>query len=108
MRFQKFKLLLFSILFSISAHAQDMAEYTSGWEGKIENSSTFNLKVEIENLGLENATFKISNNKSIINYPFKINDGKQINIPFFLLLSLLLIQFHIFHLFIIFYLLPYI
>jgi CubicO group peptidase (beta-lactamase class C family) len=82
MRFQKFKLLLFSILFSISAHAQDMAEYTSGWEGKIENSSTFNLKVEIENLGLENATFKISNNKSIINYPFKINDGKQINIPF--------------------------
>lgn len=59
-----------------------MKEYTDGWEGEIENSKTFNLKVEIENLGFEDALFKISNNHAIINYPFKTKNIERINIPF--------------------------
>ena len=59
-----------------------MAEYTSGWEGKIENPKTFNLKVEIKNLELKNARFKISNNKSIIDYPFDSKSTSILEIPF--------------------------
>lgn len=81
MRFQNI-IFLFFILFSFSVNAQDMAEYTASWEGKIENSKVFNLKVEIENLGSENAVFKIYNNKTIINYPINATDGQLINIPF--------------------------
>ncbi|WP_289645380.1 serine hydrolase domain-containing protein [Maribacter aestuarii] len=59
-----------------------MAEYTSGWEGKIENTKTFVLKVEIENLGLENTKFKISNKQTIIDYPFDSTSPSIIEIPF--------------------------
>lgn len=75
-------IVLLIVLFTFSTYAQDMAEYTSGWEGKIENSKTFNLKVEIENLGLEKAIFKISNNKSIIVYPFDSKSTSILEIPF--------------------------
>jgi hypothetical protein len=81
MKFQN-SLLFFLILFSLSVYAQNMKEYTDGWEGEIENSKTFNLKVEIENLGFEDAVFKISNDLTIINYPFKIKNIERINIPF--------------------------
>lgn len=81
MRFQNF-LLLFSILFSLSVSAQNMAEYTNGWLGKIENSKTFNLTVEIENLGSKNAIFKISNNRAIIDYSFQTKNNAQLKIPF--------------------------
>ncbi|MFT5964616.1 MAG: CubicO group peptidase (beta-lactamase class C family) [Flavobacterium sp.] len=81
MRFQNSILLLF-ILFSLSVYAQNMKEYTDGWEGKIENSKAFNLKVEIENLGIEGAVFKISNEHVIISYPFEAKNFTQINIPF--------------------------
>lgn len=81
MRIKTFPLLLF-LLYSFSTYAQNMAEYTSGWEGKIENTKTFNLQVEIENLGLENARFKISNNKSIIDYPFDSKSISILKIPF--------------------------
>jgi CubicO group peptidase (beta-lactamase class C family) len=59
-----------------------MSEYTSGWEGNIENSKIFNLRVEIENLGLENAKFKISNNQNIIDYPFNSKSTSILEIPF--------------------------
>ena len=75
-------ILIISTLFSFSAYAQDMAEYTSGWEGILENPKVFNLKVEIENLGKENAKFKISNNKKIIDYPIIAKNYKQLEIPF--------------------------
>ena len=75
-------ILIISTLFSFSAYAQDMAEYTSGWEGILENPKVFNLKVEIENLGKENAKFKISNNKKIIDYPIITKNNKQLEIPF--------------------------
>jgi CubicO group peptidase (beta-lactamase class C family) len=81
MRFQNI-LFLFFILFSFSVNAQDMADYTASWEGKIENSKTFNLKVEIENLGSEKATFKIYNSKNIINYPYNATNAHRINISF--------------------------
>lgn len=81
MRLQKIILVLF-ILFYFLGNAQNMAEYTGNWEGKIENSKTFNLILEIESLGFENAVFKISNNKNIINYPFKSKNTSQIKIPF--------------------------
>lgn len=58
-----------------------MAEYTDNWEGKIENSKTFCLKVAIENFGLEKAIFKIYNNKSIINQSFNAKNAQQITIP---------------------------
>jgi CubicO group peptidase (beta-lactamase class C family) len=81
MRFQNI-LFLFFTLFSFAVNAQDMADYTASWEGKIENSKTFNLKVEIENLGSEKATFKIYNSKNIINYPINATNVHLINIPF--------------------------
>jgi CubicO group peptidase (beta-lactamase class C family) len=58
-----------------------MADYTNNWEGKIENSKTFNFTVSIEDLKSENAVFKISNSKSIINQPFKIKTEQFIEIP---------------------------
>ena len=81
MRFQNCLFLLF-ILLSASVNAQDMAEYTDNWEGKIENSKTFNLNVAIENLGSENAIFKIYNSKEIINYPFNAKTSNLIKIKF--------------------------
>ena len=81
MRFHNI-LFFFFVLCSFSVTAQDMADYTDHWEGKIENSKTFNLKVEIENLGFENAVFKIYNNRSIINYPFNAANLDRITIPF--------------------------
>ena len=81
MRSQSF-ILFFSILFPLFAHAQNMADYTSGWEGKIESSKTFNLNVEIGNLQQGNASFTISNSKIVVDYPFKAPDVQQIKIPF--------------------------
>ena len=81
MRFQNCLFLLF-ILLSVSVNAQDMAEYTDNWEGKIENSKTFNLNVAIENLGSENAIFKIYNSKEIINYRFNAKTNNLIKIKF--------------------------
>lgn len=69
-----FTLLTFSLL------AQDMADYTGNWEGIIENSKTFNFTIAIENLKSENAVFKISNNRDIINKPFQIDTEKLIKI----------------------------
>lgn len=79
MRFQNF-ISLFSLLFSFAATAQDMADFTSGWEGKIENPKTFNLKIEIENLEREGASFKISNGRSIIDCPFTAKNSSDIKI----------------------------
>jgi CubicO group peptidase (beta-lactamase class C family) len=81
MRFQN-TLLLLLVLFSFSINAQDMAEYTANWEGKIDNSKTFKFSVEIKNLGLENAIFKIYNNKNIVDFPFKTTNPSQIKIRF--------------------------
>ncbi|KFF18406.1 serine hydrolase domain-containing protein [Flavobacterium hydatis] len=81
MKFQNV-LFLYLILFSFYANAQNMAEYTDSWEGKIENPKVFNLKVEIENLGLEKATFKIYNSANIIDYTFNSTNAYQLNISF--------------------------
>lgn len=81
MRFQN-TLLLLLILFSFSVNAQNMADYTDNWEGKIENPKTFNFKVEIENLGSENARFKIYSNRSLVNSQFNAKNSHQIKIPF--------------------------
>lgn len=81
MRFQNI-LSLFFLLTSFAVNAQDMADYTDNWEGKIENSKTFNLKVVIENFGSAKATLKISNNKNIVNHSFDATKVRQLNIPF--------------------------
>lgn len=81
MRIKNIIVLLITLL-SFSSYGQDMAEYTSGWEGKIKNLKTFNLKVEIENLGLEKAKFKISNNNSVIDYQFDSKNASILKIPF--------------------------
>ena len=81
MRFQN-TILFFLLLLILSVNAQQMEEYTHPWEGKIENSKIFNFTVAIENLQSGDATFKISNDHSIIDYRFKTNDNGQISIPF--------------------------
>lgn len=81
MKTQSISLLLFTFL-TISLFGQDMTEYTSGWEGKIDGSKVFNVKVEIESFGLEKARFKISNNKNIIDYPFNSKRTSILEIPF--------------------------
>lgn len=81
MKFQK-SILLFLVLFSLSVTSQNMSQYTQAWEGKIENADVFNLQVTIENLGLDNATCNISNNRNSISYPFKSKNGQQVLIPF--------------------------
>lgn len=81
MRIKNILVLLF-LFYSFSTYAQNMAEYTSGWEGKIENTKTFSLQVEIESLGLENSKFKISNNQNIIDYSFDSKTASILEIPF--------------------------
>lgn len=80
MRLQSITTFFFTLL-TFSLFGQNMADYTHNWEGKIENSKTFNFTVSIDDLQSENAVFKISNNKSIINQPFKINTERYIKIP---------------------------
>jgi len=81
MKIQSISLLFFALL-TISLFSQDMVEFTSGWEGEIESSKVFSLKVEIENLGLKKPRLKISNNKKIIDYPFDSRVNSIIKIPF--------------------------
>lgn len=80
MKFTNITTLFFTML-TFNLFGQNMADYTNNWEGKIENSKTFNFTVSIEDLQSENAVFKISNNKSIINQPFEINTEQFIKIP---------------------------
>jgi len=74
-----FSLLL---IFPLLANAQDMAEYTSGWEGEIENSKAFNFEVNIKNLDTKNASFLLSNHKDIIDYQFQPTNDRLLHIPF--------------------------
>jgi CubicO group peptidase (beta-lactamase class C family) len=80
MRLQSITTFFFTLL-TFSLFGQNMADYTNNWEGKIENPKTFNFTVSIQDLQSENAVFKISNNKSIINQPFKINTERYMKIP---------------------------
>ncbi len=79
MKLQSITTFFFTLL-TFSLFGQNMADYTNNWEGKIENSKTFNFTVSIEDLQSDNAIFKISNNKNIINQLFKINTERFIKI----------------------------
>ena len=81
MRIKNILVLLF-LFYSFSIYSQNMAVYTSGWEGKIENTKIFNLQIEIENLGLANAKFRILNHQTIIDYAFDSNSTSILEIPF--------------------------
>ncbi|WP_159779168.1 serine hydrolase [Flavobacterium sp. 9AF] len=60
-----------------------MSEYTDNWEGKIENSKIFNIKVEILNIKSEKAFVRISNTKNNIDFPVPINlNNNSIKIAF--------------------------
>lgn len=65
---------------ALSVNAQDMADYTDNWEGKIKNSKTFHLKVELNNVGTEKAIFKIYNDENSIDFPYKSSKEYQIKI----------------------------
>lgn len=80
MRLQN-SITFFFTLLTFSLFGQNMADYTGNWEGKIEYSKTFNFTIVIENLQSENAVFKISNNRDIINKPFQIDTKQLIKIP---------------------------
>lgn len=75
-------IILIIFLFSFSIHAQNMEDYTDNWEGKIENSTSFNLRVEIKYFNSPKSTFLISNSKNIINYEFKIEETSSFKINF--------------------------
>src|SRR6056297_3906994 len=81
MRLQSITTIIF-ILLTMHLYCQNMAEYTNSWEGEIKDSKAFNLKIEIENLGLETATFKISNKKNIIHFKIGKETTSTIKIPF--------------------------
>lgn len=59
-----------------------MEDYTNSWEGKLDHSRVFNLKVEIEHLSSENAAFRISNNRILVDYSFQPKNDPIIKIPF--------------------------
>lgn len=80
MRFQSITTFFFTLL-TFSLFSQNMVDYTGSWEGKIENSKSFSFTVVIEDLQSENAVFKISNSKIIIQQPFKIDTEQLIKIP---------------------------
>lgn len=81
MRFSNL-LFVFAILFTRAISAQNMADYTESWEGKIEDSKAFNLKIAIENVGFENATFRIYTSKPILSYGFNAANKSLISVPF--------------------------
>ena len=80
MRLQHITTFFFTLL-AFSLFSQNMADYTGNWEGKIENSKSFNFTIVIENLQSENSVFKISNNRNLISKPFKIGTEQLIQIP---------------------------
>lgn len=72
----------FFVFFSFSLFSQNMADYTGNWKGKINNSKVFNLKVGIENLGTENPSFRIYNQRTIIDHTFQKTNTTVLRIPF--------------------------
>lgn len=60
-------------LVSFYGFSQNMEEYTNEWEGKIENTKTFNFSIEINNFHSENPVFIISNDSIIVEHSFKKN-----------------------------------
>ncbi|MFL0353550.1 serine hydrolase [Xanthomarina sp. GH4-25] len=79
MKFQKIILYFLSII-SFSVSAQNMADYTNNWEGKIKNENVFNFSIEITGLQTEKPILIISNNKAIIEQSFKKTDPKLIHV----------------------------
>lgn len=79
MKIQSITIFYFTFL-TFSLIGQNMANYTGNWEGKIENSKTFNLIVSIEDLQSGDAVFKISNDKIIINQLFKVETKQHLKI----------------------------
>ena len=55
-----------------------MEAYTNEWEGKIENTKTFNFSIEINNFQSENPDFIISNDRKIVEHSFKKNKTNSI------------------------------
>ncbi|MFI8380405.1 serine hydrolase domain-containing protein [Leeuwenhoekiella sp. NPDC079379] len=72
---------LFFILLSVNLIAQDMAQYTGNWEGKIANPKTFSLTISIENTTTSEALFKIVNDHTIVEQTFQFKAGEALNIP---------------------------
>ena len=79
MRLQS-SITFFFTLLTFSLIGQNMADFTGSWEGKIENSKTFNFAVSIEYLQPSTAVFKISNNKNIISQVFTYDSEKLIKV----------------------------
>jgi len=73
---------LFFALISFTLFSQNMADYTGGWEGKLNTAKEFNLKVAIENLDFENPVFKIYNNRNIVDQTFEKTSNPELKISF--------------------------
>lgn len=72
-------IIYFFLISSFSGSAQNMEDYTTSWEGKIETTKTFNFFIEIENFQSENPVFRISNENIIFNQSFKKTSANLIH-----------------------------
>ncbi len=79
MRFQTIAIYFLTFI-SFGLCAQNMEEYTNGWEGKIEDTKTFSFTVEIEDLHSKNPILIISNSKRIIEQSFETSTNRLISI----------------------------
>ncbi len=76
----KFYYILFLIILSVSGYSQDMKDYTGGWQGKIENKNTFNLKISIKKQTNGNSQFTISNKHKILTKDFAFKKDIQLSL----------------------------
>ena len=80
MRFLTYVFIFLSVFFFMDLYAQDMQDYTTNWEGKIEDVKTFNFTVEIKDLRNKNATIIISNKNKVLSKRIELSTDKSINI----------------------------
>ncbi len=71
--------LLLTFLPTITT-AQDMASYNGEWEGKYQESHTFNFLIEIENFPSEQAKLTIRNHKAILHHTFAATDATHFEV----------------------------
>lgn len=77
MRLQHIVIFILACI-SFGAFAQDMEQYTSPWEGKITNSNTFSLAIEIDGILSGNPMVTIANDNVILKKQFEKAENKSI------------------------------
>ena len=79
-KYMKFYHILILIILSFSCYAQDMKDYTGGWQGHFESNNTFNLKISIKKQTDGSSQFIISNEHEILNKKFVLKNDIQLSL----------------------------